>query len=154
MKIPRLYLDTSVIGGYFDPEFAEPTRRLFAALEAVRFVAVLSPVVTRELLLAPEEVQRLVRQPGPIRWEFAAASAEGDRLAQAYLDAGVVGSQFRDDCLHVALATVHRADVLVSWNFRHIVRFDRIRGFNAVNLREGYGMLDIRSPLEVTPDEA
>ena len=60
---------------------------------------------------------------------------------------------FRDDCLHVALATVHRADVLVSWNFRHIVRFDRIRGFNAVNLREGYGTLDIRSPMEVMIDE-
>jgi predicted nucleic acid-binding protein len=153
MRTPRIYLDTSVIGGYFDPEFAKWTKRLFAALEAGRFVAVLSPVVVRELQAAPERVQNLVKKASAIRWEYAAVSADIDQLADLYLRAGVVGKALRDDCLHVATATVWDADVLVSWNFRHIVRYDRIRGFNAVNLREGYRPIDIRSPMEVTEDD-
>lgn len=61
----------------------------------------------------------------------------------------MVGLASEADDLHVANATVARVDFIVSWNFRHIVHFDKIRGDNAVNLREGYGMLDIHSPKEV-----
>ena len=57
------------------------------------------------------------------------------------------------DAQHIALATVCRADLVVSWNFKHIVHYEKIRGFNSVNLREGYGMVDIRSPREVVKYE-
>jgi hypothetical protein len=70
-------------------------------------------------------------------------------LCEAYLEAGVVTPQSSNDAHHVALATVARADVIVSWNFRHIVHLDRIRRFNAVNLRDGYPLIDIRSPKEI-----
>jgi hypothetical protein len=70
-------------------------------------------------------------------------------LRDAYLAAGVVGAASENDAHHVALAAVARADLIVSWNFKHIVHVDKIRRFNAVNLIEGYGMIDIRSPLEV-----
>jgi hypothetical protein len=60
-----------------------------------------------------------------------------------------VGAAHASDALHVALATVTHADMIVSWNFRHIVHFDKMREFNAVNVREGYGRLEILSPLEV-----
>lgn len=55
--------------------------------------------------------------------------------------------------LHIALATVADVDLLVSWNFKHIVRFDKIRLFNAVNLEQGYKPLAIHSPREVTTHE-
>ena len=55
--------------------------------------------------------------------------------------------------LHVALATIGRVDVLVSWNFQHIVNLGRIRLFNAVNLEEGYGLIEIRTPKEVLSGE-
>ena len=68
---------------------------------------------------------------------------------QRYLDAGVVGPASGNDALHVAIATVARADVVASWNFKHIVHMDKVRGFNAVNLSEGSPLIDIRSPLEL-----
>ncbi|HAK96779.1 MAG TPA: PIN domain protein [Planctomycetes bacterium] len=149
VKRVRVYLDTSVIGGRFDAEFSAASSRFFAELADGRFIGVISDVVAREILHAPPEVRRLVEAPSRIPWEYVREDAESIALTDAYLAAGVVSAGFRDDCAHVALATVSRVDVLVSWNFRHIVHFDRIRGFNSVNLREGYGTIDIRSPLEV-----
>ncbi len=52
------------------------------------------------------------------------------------------------DCLHIALATVNRADFMVSWNFKHIVNIERIRGYNSINIKNGYKQLEIRSPRE------
>ena len=65
----------------------------------------------------------------------------------------IVPVRFRNDMLHIAVATVADADIVVSWNFRHIVRFDKIRQFNAVNLVAGYTVIAIRSPLEVATDD-
>jgi len=75
-------------------------------------------------------------------------------LRDAYLAAGIVGARWSSVALHVALATVAWADAIASWNFRHIVRLDRIRLYNAVNLTEGYGLIAILSPREVTPYES
>lgn len=74
-------------------------------------------------------------------------------LATAYLKAGVVGERWLDDATHVAAATIARADAIVSWNFRHIVRLDKIKAYNQVNLAKGYGILTILSPVEVGIDE-
>lgn len=80
-------------------------------------------------------------------------SAEAREFADAYVAHGVVGAQSLADALHVALATVNGADVLVSWNFQHIVNLGRIRLFNAVNLEQGYGVIEIRTPQEVLYEE-
>ena len=102
---------------------------------------------------APEAV-RLIFQSIPLgHRELIPLSREIHDLAEAYMTAGVVGRRWSEDCLHVASATICRADAIVSWNFKHIVRLDRIRGFNAVNLAEGYGMIAIISPKEVNFDE-
>lgn len=66
---------------------------------------------------------------------------------------GIVGPGSRSDALHVALATIGRVDVMVSWNFKHIVNLNRIRLFNAVNLEQGYGLIEIRTPMEVLYEE-
>jgi hypothetical protein len=76
-----------------------------------------------------------------------------DELRNAYLQAGVLGERWIDDAAHVAAATVARADAIASWNFRHIVRLDKMKAYNQVNLLSGYGMLIIISPKEVRFDD-
>ncbi len=74
---------------------------------------------------------------------------EAVNLANSYLEENVVGETSRTDCWHIALATIHRVDILTSWNFKHIVNVSRIRGYNAVNMKLGYSTIDIRSPKEI-----
>jgi len=76
-------------------------------------------------------------------------SADALDLQQAYIDAGILTSRWADDALHVAMATVADCGLVVSWNFKHIVHFEKIPQYNAVNARHGYRPLAIYSPLEV-----
>lgn len=147
MKIPRLYLDTSVIGGYYDLEFLEPTRQLFARIGEGKLRAVISTVVEEELAGAPLPVQEFARR---CRFEVLQETPESIELAQTYIREDAATENLLADCRHVAIAAVAHVDLMVSWNFKHIVQFDRIRAFNAVNLKRGYGLLDILSPLEVS----
>lgn len=149
MRAMRFYIDTSVIGGRLDPEFRADTLRLFDRLAEGEAQAVISDLVLAELVDAPASVRQFVVTPSAVRWELVRESEEALSLAQEYLCAGVVGLRFRDDCRHVAMATLADVDALLSWNFRHIVQLDKIRAFNAVNLRLGYHLLEIRSPSEV-----
>lgn len=81
--------------------------------------------------------------------EIINVTEEAFKLAKAYIDEKVVGQTSFDDCVHIAVATISRVDLLVSWNFKHIVNVYRIRGYNSVNLRLGYSTLEIRSPKEI-----
>jgi hypothetical protein len=65
------------------------------------------------------------------------------------MDEKIINEKYRSDALHIAVATVSGVDVLVSWNFKHIVNLNRIKLFNSINLKEGYNLLEIRTPLEV-----
>jgi hypothetical protein len=147
--IPRVYIDTSVIGGCLDEEFKEHSERLFEDFEAGRFQAVISNVTIAELLQAPEEVRALLDRPALQNADQVYLDEEAVLLAEAYIQEEVVGEANRVDAQHIAVATVQRVDILVSWNFRHIVKWSRIRAFNAVNLKLGYPQLEIRSPREV-----
>lgn len=147
----RIYADTSVFGGYFDEEFEEPSRRLYDRFVAGDELLILSDLTRLELLGAPARVQGLVASL-PTQYVVEVEISEEERnLADLYVSSGVVGASMLADAQHIAAATVHRADVLVSWNFKHIVNLRRIHGFNSVNLREEYPLLDIRTPKEVVP---
>jgi len=74
---------------------------------------------------------------------------EASELADKYIEAKVVGKTSRGDCQHIAIATINKADILVSWNFKHIVNLDRIRGYNGINYQNGYNMIEIRTPKEI-----
>jgi len=150
MKRQRIYLDTSVIGGYFDPEFAPWSRGLFRDFREGTFDPVVSDLVAAEVEPAPEKVQALYRELMTLGAELLPLSDESITLADRYLERGIVSERFRADALHIAVATVGQVDLLVSWNFRHIVRFDRIRMFGAVNRESGYKEMEIYSPREVT----
>ncbi len=149
MKKLRIYIDTSVVGGCHDEEFEVESRELMDMARRGEVVLLVSQVLFDELTAAPANVQAVLTDLPAEALESASLSKEAEGLQRAYLKAGVVGPLHGSDAMHVAISTVSRADVIVSWNFRHIVHFDKIRGFNAVNLREGYLPIEIRSPKEV-----
>lgn len=148
----RIYVDTSVIGGVYDEEYAAASTAFFAGVQQGRFLLLTSALVVAELRDAPENVQAYYDQLQP-QLELVPQTEEALALRDAYLAAGVVTPRWADDALHVALATVHSAELIVSWNFRHMVNIERIRGYNAVNLLQGYRGIDIRTPREVIADE-
>ena len=144
-----LYVDTSVIGGYFDREFAKETRELFDNLAHSRYDIMYSSVTENELLNAPGQVRNFLETIPDNRKKRVELTEEAVKLADTYIAESVVGKTSREDCFHIALATINKADILVSWNFKHIVNVFRIRGYNAVNLKSGYSQIDIRSPKEI-----
>ncbi len=148
-----LYVDTSVIGGYFDIEFEKDTRILFNNIESQNYDIMYSSVTEDELLNAPEQVKNLIGTIPGFLIKRVSLTEEAVKLADTYISEGVVGKTSRDDCFHIALATINKADILVSWNFKHIVNIFRIRGYNAVNLKLGYSQIDIRSPKEIITNE-
>ncbi len=150
MKIQRIYIDTSVIGGCFDLEFAEWSNGLLQDFRNGTFQPLLSEVIAAEIEQAPENVQLIYVELVSLNSEILAIEDDALELADAYQVRKILTPNFYDDGLHIALATIAEADLLVSWNFKHIVRFDKIRLFNAVNLEFGYKSLEIFSPREVT----
>ncbi len=144
----RIYIDTSVFGGYFDEEFAEHTIPLFDRFKNGEFILLFSTVTQDELENAPEKVKELVKSLKADATEFIDTMDEAVDLATEYITEKVVGQTSYADCLHIALATINRADFLVSWNFKHIVNVQRIRGYNSINIKKGYRQIEIRSPRE------
>ena len=149
----RVYVDTSVFGGVQDVEFAQITKRFFEQISRRRFVVLVSRLTTDELENAPEGVSRVMSGLSPEHIEPASLNDEVRDLAEAYIKAGVLGEASMDDAIHVAAATVAGADLILSWNFRHIVNYNRICGFNSVNTRNGYRSMVILSPREVIDDD-
>jgi hypothetical protein len=153
MKKPRIYIDTSVIGGCFDEEFRPWSNGLMSDFKAGLFKPLLSDVLAAELTDAPKEVREKYEDILRGEHELIAAGPEAVELADGYQRRKILTPKYYDDGLHIALASVAEADLLVSWNFRHIVHFDKIRLFNSVNLELGYKTLQIYSPREVTTFE-
>jgi hypothetical protein len=149
MKRMRIYIDASVIGGCHDLEFAEESKALLAQARAGDVTLLISDVLIDELTSAPDAVAEELASLPSTCMERIESTAETAELRDRYLGAGVVGPSAAADAHHVALATVSRADVMVSWNFKHLVHLGKIRAFSAVNLQEGYAPVDIRSPREV-----
>jgi rRNA-processing protein FCF1 len=153
MGIKRLsiYIENSVIGGYFDEEFQEHTRKLFEEFRKGTYKPIISSHVIAELENgAPNHVKENLKT---INYEEYTVNDEMLKLAEKYMEQKIVSENYYSDALHIAVATVLGVDVLVSWNFKHIVNLDKIKLFNSVNLREGYSILEIRSPREVIENE-
>jgi len=145
----KLYLDTSVYGGFFDTEFEFWTKILFERIRKGHYKLIVSRLVDIELTDAPKHVKELVAAIPEKQIKYVEITDEAANLADSYISEGVVGETSRPDCLHIALATLNNADILISWNFKHIVNINRIRGYNSVNYRNGLKMLEIRTPREI-----
>ena len=145
----RIYIDTSIVGAYFDEEFSEVTQGLFKRLENNEIVFVISDLLDLELTGAPQNVRELLYKFTPDKFERVQLTEEAIKLADSYISEKVVGKTSLEDCRHIALATINRVDVLANWNFKHIVNLDRIKGYNSVNYKLGYPMIEIRSPKDL-----
>lgn len=144
----RIYIGTSVIGGYYDKEFAEATRQLFSRIADKEFDVYFSEINEAELQNAPQQVKSVKKLIPSDCYHYIEMSDEVKALALLYISEKVLGRASRNDAYHIALASVNRIDCLISWNFKHIVNYDKIKMFNAINMRFGYPLIDIRSPLE------
>jgi predicted nucleic acid-binding protein len=149
----RIYLDTSVIGGCLDKEFQEWSRKLFEEFKSDKKIAVLSDVTLDEIENARQEVRDLLKLIPEENKEYVLNDEEAEYLAGAYLKEGAITRKFYEDALHIAIATINKVDVLVSWNFKHIVNLDRIKMYNGVNLKHGYIILEIRNPREILKEK-
>ena len=145
----RIYIDTSVVGGYFDEEFKDDTLPLFERLEKSEIIFVVSDLLDLELINAPQKVRDLLYNYSPEKFDRIELTEEAVLLANTYIAEKVVGKTSLEDCRHIAMATIHKVDVLASWNFKHIVNLDKIKGYNSVNLKLGYRMIEIRSPKDL-----
>lgn len=153
MKRLRIYVDTSVFGGPFDEEFAEASRRFFEEARQGRCTMIISDVTVRELQKSPQNVLQIFLSL-PEGWmERIAITQEAIAIRDRYIETGILTPARLDDAAHVALATVAEADLIVSWNFKHLVHFEKVRQYNAVNLSLGYKPIEIRSPKEVIHED-
>lgn len=153
MRTPRLYFDTSVFGGIYDTEFQRETELLFEMVKKGEIICVYSDLCELELENAPEKVKDHFLNLDKNSTEFVEITEEINQLAKEYISEKIVGETSLDDCLHIACAAINKVDFLVSWNFKHIVNVFRIRGYNAINIKNGYIQLDIRSPKEIISNE-
>lgn len=145
----KFYLDTSVFGGYYDTIFETDTIKLFEQIRTSHITVVYSSLTDEELERAPERVRALVHSFNKQQVEVVKMNQEAEDLSTAYIQEGILTEKFRADAQHIALATICRVDMLVSWNFKHMANFFRLKQYNSVNLKHNYQLIDIREPREV-----
>ncbi|MDR1897696.1 MAG: hypothetical protein LBR10_12985 [Prevotellaceae bacterium] len=148
----RIYVDTSVFGGYFEPEFEQWTKPFVNKFIGGEYTLLYSQLTEIELSKAPSHVRELIQRIPPASIEFLPVTDLADELASRYVKENVVGKASIEDCRHIAIATLENADLLASWNFKHIVNVGRIRGYNSVNYKFGHKILEIRTPRDIMGD--
>ncbi len=148
MKNKRVYVDTSVFGGVYDDEFKIASKKFFEKVEKGDFLLVTSAIVEGEIVVAPTKVVALFEQLVKHAQVVDVSEAALD-LREKYLKKEIVSKKYSDDALHVAIATVSECEMIISWNFKLIVHYDKIASYNAVNVKNGYSSIDIFSTLEV-----
>ena len=150
-EIPeRVYVDNSVISGMFDDnDHPKRVKPFWKAVFDGRVRIILSDVLDEEIEKAPQHIRDFYRTIPESQIERIISTDESDALAERYIVEGIVSEQHQNDCRHVALAAITNADVLVSFNCTHIVKLNRIRKYNAINMLSGYSQIEIRTPDEV-----
>jgi len=146
--IKRVYVDGCAVGGLFN-QYTEQSKPFWSAVQNGEIVIIASDVLESEIVRAPQCVRDFFNSLPESQIERIASTEESNALAKRYVAENVVGPTSLDDCRHIAMATLVHADVLVSWNFKHVVNVRRIRGYNGINMKLGYPQIDIRTPYEV-----
>ena len=145
----RIYTDTSVIGGVFDKEFEEWSKQLIDKFINGQDTIVISDLTLREIEEAPKKVRDIIEKIPKKYREYVTLNDEARVLANHYLEENVITQKYLIDAQHIAIATINKVDVVVSWNFQHIVNLNKIKLYNGVNLKYGYSLIEIRSPREI-----
>jgi predicted nucleic acid-binding protein len=145
----KIYIDTSVFGGCFDEEFEIPSKNIFRQIRKGKYIGVVSDLTIQELEKAPKKVFNLFSQMPSNNKIVLKINDESIQLANSYITEDILTPKFFNDAIHIDLATISKVDVLISWNFKHIVNYHKILLFNSVNLKKLYSKIEIRSPLEL-----
>ena len=147
--IKLVYIDTSVVGGVFDKEFELWTNIFFDQVKNGEFKIAISELLVEELKPAPVHIRDFIYTLPEDQVLVARYEDDARELADKYQEAGIVGPTSLTDCRHIATATVNNIRILTSWKFKHIVNLNKIQLYNAVNIKEGYIPLEIRTPREL-----
>jgi predicted nucleic acid-binding protein len=157
MKKLRIYLDTSVISHLDAPDVPDKeadTKRLWEDIKAGKYEVVISDLTIVEIEATPEPKLSFMRSMiAEIHGEYVDRNDESTLLSAKYVEFGGLPPKSRNDAVHIAIATVHRCDIVLSWNFRHIVNLRAIKAVDAVNIREGYNIVRIMSPAMMLDEE-
>lgn len=150
MRKIRVYVETSVIN-HLDapdrPDWMADTLKLWAELKTGKYEIVVSETVFAELGACPEPKRTFMfKELEKLPYEIVKKSNEAKRLAKEYIAIGGVPKKSETDALHIALAVLANCDVIVSWNFSHIVNLRAKTSVNAVNVRERLKPVDIFPP--------
>lgn len=152
----KVYLDTSIISAAIDerePEKRKYTLRLIEEIKQGKYEAYISSVVLLEIgesdATTAKKLLSIIDDFSP---EILSVSDEIEELAKQYIARNIIPVKYADDALHIAVASANALDIIISWNFEHIVKIKTIREAPAVNLLMGYKELAIYSPLEVVAD--
>jgi len=145
----RLYLDTSVVSAYLDDRFPQRMQETLDFWDTLAGFEVSISELTQAEIRDTGDARRRVGLLDLIRgFSVIEVNDEMRALARRYLDRSVLPPSARDDALHVAIAVVSRQDILVSWNFRHLVNRRRRAMINEVNIAAGYPVIEIVAPPE------
>jgi len=156
MRKQKIYLETTIFNFYFDVsrDANADTVKLFKEIEAGKYEAYTSRAVIEEIKKAPKEKREkmlgLIADSGITVLE---TSVEAEKLADIYAAENVVPLKYRTDGLHIAVAAVNDMDMIISMNFRHIVKRKTVKMTAAINSLKGYRAVEIYSPMEVVCDE-
>jgi hypothetical protein len=146
----KFYVDTSVWGGFYDMEFSRWTIPFIEQARQGKCTIVLSDITISELQDAPFNVRSLPETIPSEFIELISITDEQLNLADNYVKEGALTPKYHSDAQHIAISTIIKVDSLVSWNFKHMVNFFRIKQYNSINLKFGFQTIDIRTPKEVT----
>ena len=152
----KVYLDTSIFNFAIStqnvPFEKEATLKLFEEIRAGQFVPYISRVTLDEILRTTDETRRnglikIIKEMSP---EELLVTEEVVLLANRYIESGILPATERNDALHIAVATIHNLDLVISWNFEHMVKLKTRQAVPLTNILMGYKDIEICSPLEVT----
>lgn len=153
MKKLKLYLDTSIINFVIAEDSLiekQITHQLLREIEREKYEVFISEVVLLEISRSPEAIsQKLKSIVKDLDAEELSIDQESQMLANRYIEEGIIPEKYENDALHIAIASVNNLDVIVSWNFRHIVKLKTKREVTGVNAIMGYKEIEIYSPWEV-----
>ena len=157
MRKLKVYLETTLYNFYVDEDRGDAhndTVRLFKEIAAGKYEAYTSDYVTDELQLAPPEKRnKMIALYSEYNIKVLEPETEASRLADLYVSEGVIPQKYRTDGLHIAIATVHGLDLIISMNFEHIVKHKTEKMTGAINTLNGYRAIEIVSPMEVIENE-
>ena len=157
MKRNSIYLDTSVLNFFFeerDIEKANSTKELFREIRQDKFIAFISELVLREIGDAPLSKKKLLLsliKTYPIK--ILEVTPECLILMERYMERKIFPLKYRDDALHIAIASIYDMDIVISWNMEHMVKLKTRREVKAVNILAGYNEIEICTPLEVIDND-